>query len=141
MGLASAAGLKGFQALKAGDTARARTLLTLSRLNQRRRTTPNRILSPSILMSLTLGRIELARRNYSAARIALADAYPAYDAATFLGDAEELRGQISLAQGDTAAARKAFHNVVKIWSDGDPAVQPRVSAARAILARIDPVRP
>ena len=55
----------------------------------------------------------------------------------FRADAEELRGQIAEQQGDTVAAIRAYRNFTDLWKDADPDLQPRVAAARAVLARLE----
>ena len=55
----------------------------------------------------------------------------------FRGDAEELRGQIAEQRGDTATAIRGYRNFVALWKDADPELQPRVTAARAALARLE----
>ena len=55
----------------------------------------------------------------------------------FRADAEELRGQIAEQRGDTAAAILAYRNFVDLWTNADPELQPRVTAARAALARLE----
>lgn len=51
-------------------------------------------------------------------------------------EAEELRGQIAEQRGDTAAAIQGYRNFIDLWKDADPELQPRVAAARAVLARL-----
>ncbi len=55
----------------------------------------------------------------------------------FRAEAEELRGQIAEQRGDTAAAVRAYRNFIELWEDADPELQPRVTAARAALARLE----
>jgi len=51
--------------------------------------------------------------------------------------AEELRGQIAEQRGDTVAAIRGYRNFVDLWKDADGELQPRVTAARAALARLE----
>jgi hypothetical protein len=55
----------------------------------------------------------------------------------FRADAEELRGRIAEQRGDTTAAIGAYRNLVELWRDADPELQPRVAAARAALGRME----
>jgi hypothetical protein len=55
----------------------------------------------------------------------------------FRADAEELRGQLALQRGDTASAISSYKNFVDLWKDADPDLQPRLTAARAALARLE----
>ena len=50
--------------------------------------------------------------------------------------AEELRGQIAEQRGDTTAAIRGYRNFIGLWKDADGDQQPRVTAARAALARL-----
>jgi hypothetical protein len=91
---------------------------------------------PGPWLSLTAARVEAARGDYAAAQLYLADLYPVNDYVPFLAEAEELRGQVALATGDTLSARKHLQTFVAIWDKADPPLQPRVEAARALLRRI-----
>ena len=55
----------------------------------------------------------------------------------FRADAEELRGRIAEQRGDTTAAIRGYRNLVDLWRDADPELQPRVAVARAALARLE----
>lgn len=50
--------------------------------------------------------------------------------------AEEQRGQIAVQRGDSTAASRAYQNFIDLWTNADPELQPRVTAARAALARL-----
>ena len=54
----------------------------------------------------------------------------------FRARAEEARGQIAVQRGDTVAAIRAYRNFTDLWKDADTELQPRVTAARAALARL-----
>lgn len=137
MGAAVARGLRGFLALRQGDTNRARVLLVRARSNQMRRSVPNRFVLPSTFLALTLAEIDAARGDWSAARLHLADVYPLYEHVPFIGDAQELRAKVALALGDSTAAKAHLRNFIAVWEKADPVVQPRVEAARIMLARFE----
>jgi hypothetical protein len=134
---AIATGLRGVVALRQGDTVRARDLLFQSHANHKRRASPHRVLMPGVFLSLTMAQLEVARGNFEGARLALADIYPPHEGVPFLGDAEEVRAKVALALGDTAGALIAYRNIVSIWKDSDPVIQPRVAAAREAIARLE----
>jgi hypothetical protein len=137
IGRALAAGLRGLRALRQGDTTAARELLIRALLNHGRRIGPDVILFPAVTLALALARIEAARGDHAAARLRLADVYPPHEAHLNSGEAEELRARVSIGLGDTTAARTAYRRVMAIWVEADPALQPRVAAAREALALLD----
>lgn len=55
-------------------------------------------------------------------------------------EAEELRGEVAEQRGDTATAIHNYQNFIALWQDADPALQPRVAAARRAVARLRPAR-
>jgi hypothetical protein len=138
---ATAVALRGILALRAGDTARAMRLLTQARSNHKRNSTPNRMTTPGAWLGLKLAELEAARGDYVAARLNLADVFPANFYVPFIGDAEELRAKVALATGDTAAAKASLRKVIGVWENADAALQPRVAAARATLAKLEANRP
>jgi tetratricopeptide (TPR) repeat protein len=137
---ATAVALRGILALRAADTARALQLLTQARSNHKRNASPTRMTTPGAWLGLKLAQLHAARGDYGAARLNLADVYPANYYAPFIGDAEELRARVALATGDTAAAKVSLRKVIGVWENADAVLQPRVAAARAMLARL-PDRP
>jgi hypothetical protein len=137
-GVAIANGLRGLVALRRGDTATAQLQFRLAHSNHMR-TTVNRELWPSVYLSMTAAQVEAERGNWAGAKLFLADAYPALEVAPWLGHVEELRARIALATGDREGAERAYRNVIAMWKDSDPELQPRVAAARDALARL--VRP
>jgi tetratricopeptide (TPR) repeat protein len=138
---ATAVALRGILALRAGDSTRAIQLLTQARSNHKRNTFPNRMTTPGAWLGLKLAELEAARGNYIAARLNLADVFPANFYAPFIGDAEELRAKVALATGDTAAAKKSLKTMIAVWENADAVLQPRVAAARATLTRLEGSRP
>jgi tetratricopeptide (TPR) repeat protein len=130
-------GLRGFVALRAGDTAAALDSLARARHEDTRDPHPLRALYPSASLALLHAQIEAARGNYSRARMLLADVYPINDYVPFIGDAEETRATVALALGDTAAAKVHLRKMIAVWDNADPPLQPRVAAARATLARLE----
>lgn len=133
-------GLRGIQALRGGDTTRARDRLAEALQNHGRRTLAglDRPLWPANAFVYEMARIQYARRDFVGARRTLLDLQPAFDGVLFLAQAEELRANVELALGDTTAARVALRNFVGLWDKADPPLQPRVTAARALLTRIGP---
>jgi len=136
-GVAIATGLRGIVALRLGDTSRALDLLKRVRSNHKRGPIPGVIFMPGAALALTLAQLEAARGNPATARLYLADLYPLNDYTPFIGDVEELRSRVTLALGDTAAAKTHLKNVIAVWGKADPPLQPRVTAARTLLARLE----
>jgi TolB-like protein len=132
-----APGLRGLAALGRGDTARALDLLTRMRNRAIRSSNPRRILLPEAAFALALAQIEAASGSAAKAKLYLADIYPQNHYVPFIGDAEELRAKVALALADTAAARMHLRNVIAVWENADPPMQPRVAAARATLSRLE----
>jgi tetratricopeptide (TPR) repeat protein len=138
---ATAVALRGILALRAGDTVRAIRLLTQARSNHKRNTAGNRMTMPGAWLGLKLAELEAARGDYAAARLNLADVFPATFYVPFIGDAEELRAKVALATGDTSAAKVALKKMIGVWENADAVLQPRVAAARATLAKLEGNRP
>jgi hypothetical protein len=138
---ATAVALRGILALRAGDTSRAIRLLTQARSNHKRNTYPNRMTTPGAWLGLKLAELHAVRGDYAAARLNLADVFPANFYVPFIGDAEELRAKVALATGDTAAAKASLRKVIGVWENADDVLQPRVAAARTTLARLEAKRP
>lgn len=136
-GVAIATGLRGIVALRLGDTSRALDLLKRVRSYHKRGGITGVIFMPGAALALTLAQLEAARGNPATARLYLADLYPLNDYTPFIGDAEELRARVTLALGDTTAARTHLNNVIAVWRKADPPLQPRVAAARTLLARLE----
>lgn len=137
MARSGALGVRGLHALRMGDTAAAIAFFRAARPSNRRPTTPARSLYPGALFPLRHAQIEAARGNYAAAQLLLADVYPMNEYVPFIGEAEELRGRVALAVGDTAAAKRHYANVLAVWKDADPVLQPRAAAVRELLARLN----
>lgn len=131
-------GFRGLRALRDGDTTRARDLLVQALQNHGRRTVPDRAFWPASAFVYQLAQIQFARRDFAGAQRTLFDLRPVWDAIYYLAPGEELRAHVELALGDTTAARVALRNFVGLWDKADPPLQPRVAAARALLARIEP---
>ncbi len=55
----------------------------------------------------------------------------------FRGRAEEQRGEIAVQRSDTAAAIRAYRNFIALWSSADAELQPRVTEARAAVAKLE----
>jgi len=96
---------------------------------------------PGAWLGLKLAELEAARGDYAAARLNLADVFPATFYVPFIGDAEELRAKVALATGDTSAAKVALKKMIGVWENADAVLQPRVAAARATLAKLEGNRP
>jgi tetratricopeptide (TPR) repeat protein len=129
-------GLQGLIALRTGDTSAALRFLEAMRPDRHNPTVPNRLLFPGSYLALTHARLEARRGNFARARTYLADLYPINEYVPFIADAEELRGEVALALGDTVRARRHLGNVVAVWRDAEPALQPRVARARDLLATL-----
>jgi len=137
MSTAIATGLRGLVALRAGDTTKALERLTRVRSRNTQSTGPQRTFFPGAAFALLHAQIEAARGNHARAKLLLADVYPMNDYVPFIGDAEELRASVALALADTATARTHLRNLTAVWANPDPPLQPRVAAARALLARLE----
>lgn len=135
-GRAMARALRGVVDLRHGDTSAFLTAYAMARDNHMRRVL-NRTFWPGSWLALVAARIEASRGRWEEARLYLADVYPYTDAAPWVTETEELRARVALALGDRDGARKALTNVVEIWKDADPVLQPRVDAARAALATLN----
>jgi TolB-like protein len=135
------AGLGGYAALAHGDSATARS--TLARLMDvvpytsllTNATGTRHDVAPTI--ALELARLERATGSLGSAREWLAFSSFASGLTLNRADAEELSGEIAEQQGDTIAAIMAYRNFVALWANADPALQPRVAAARGALARLE----
>ena len=134
--MALLAGLQGLSAMRAGDSIAARQLL----LRAYEARSPTLIFSPwakpDRRFSLALARLEFAAGDLEAASRHLQDLMFA-EGLLERAEAEELRAQIEVQRADTAAAVRAYHNFIALWANADPELQPRVSAARLALARLE----
>jgi tetratricopeptide (TPR) repeat protein len=126
-------GLRGLDALRRGDTAAARAQFSAA----------YGILpySASALFQAQLA-LELARLERAAGHLDAANAPLSMGAFTNAiipqrAEMEELRAQIAEQRGDTTAAIRSWRNFVSLWQDADPGLQPRVTAARAAVARLE----
>jgi tetratricopeptide (TPR) repeat protein len=136
IGRALAVGLRGLLSLRLGDSLRARELLTIAQENHARRPGLNAILYPGVGFAIGLAGLDRAAGDAYAARRRLADVYPEHEVLPFLGEAEEMRAQLSEQLGDTASARSSYRNVIALWEHADLELRPRVASARAALARL-----
>jgi tetratricopeptide (TPR) repeat protein len=130
------AGLGGLKSLRAGDSASARQLLLRAYESRYPSTIASPWAKPDRRFTLALARLEFAVGDLGAALRHL------HDMLLPLGtleraEAEELRGQIEEQRGDTAAAVHAYRNFIGLWENADPELQPRVTAAREALARLE----
>jgi hypothetical protein len=50
--------------------------------------------------------------------------------------AHERLGSLYLEAGDTVAAARHLSEFIELWQDADPELQPRVEAARGLLAEL-----
>lgn len=132
---AIAAGCRGLIALTARDSARARELLTAAWEIRPRRGFWSSTWEPDAFFSIALARLEWAARQPTAAHHRLFDAFLPESPATRI-EAEELRARIAEATGDTAAARTSYERLLDAWREAEPALQPRVRAARDALVRL-----
>ena len=131
---ALAAGLRGLAALRAGDSLAARRLLTEA---AEVRLATGTQWFPDVQFQVELARLEWRAGDLAAAWRRLYDAFLLYGL-PWRADAEELRGRIAEQRGDTTSAVRAYRSFVDLWQDADPELQPRVTAARAALARLEP---
>ena len=133
---ATASGLRAILALRRGDSAAARLLFARGRPIHIHRTSPDRNLFPGAWIPFQAAKLEAALGDLNAAKSYLADVYPRNEYVPFIGDVEEFRGDLSVALGDTATAVRSYREVLALWKNADPVLQPRVAAIRAKLSRI-----
>lgn len=129
-------GLHGLAALRRGDSATARTQLALAYQTRsyRRVLLTNTV---DVRFALELARVERAAGALEAAARRTYYAFFGYWGSPYRADAEELLAQIAEQRGDTTTAVRAYRNVVQLWQNADPELQPRVGVARAALARLE----
>jgi hypothetical protein len=141
---ATAAVFAGFRMLRNGDSTRARASLAQA-------FGVNRDLGAnwypvrgrgSLLDPVQWGMLALARLDRAAGQTEQAKSRLDYGVFTTVvvsarAEMEELRGLIAAERGDTAPASRSLRSFVELWRDADPQFQPRVAAARALLAALD----
>ena len=130
------AGLQGLSSLRVGDSIAARQLF----LRAYEARYPNLMSStwakPDRRFTLALARLEFASGDLEAAARHLQDLmFP--EGLLERAEAEELLAQIEVQRADTAAAVHAYHNFIALWQNADPELQPRVTAARVALVRLE----
>ncbi len=132
-------GYRGVLALRRGDSAGARELLHrgISVKPYEFGRSCMDYLCPNGTFALLLARLELAAGRLDAARAATLDAYPALLGGSWIAEAEEVRAEIAIRQDRPAEARRALESFIALWRRADPELQPRVTAARAALARLE----
>ena len=135
---AQLAGLLGILDLRAGDTAAARRALIRGN-SEWIETRGVEQLVPTAYFGIVEARLALAAGDLETALTRLSETIgsigPHYRA-----EAEELRAQIAERRGDRVAAARAWRNFIELWKDADAPLQPRVTAARAALARLEGMR-
>ena len=132
---ALAAGLGGLLDLRRGDSVAARRQL----IRGNSEWIENRGVEaffPNPYFALVTARLEVAAGEPAVAEPRLSETMATLGMA-FRADAEELRGRIAEQRGDTTAAIRSYRNLVDLWRDADPELQPRVAVARAALARLE----
>jgi tetratricopeptide (TPR) repeat protein len=132
---ALAAGLTGLLDLRRGDSVAARRALIRGN-SEWIETRGVEQFFPNPYFALVTARLEVAAGEPAVAGPRLSETMATLGMA-FRADAEELRGRIAEQRGDTTAAIGAYRNLVELWRDADPELQPRVAAARAALGRME----
>lgn len=128
-------GLNGLVTLRTGDSVAARRELALANvawieIRNIEEFFPNPDLAVALArLDRRAGDLELALRR-------LAETVGPIGI-MFRAPAEELRGQIAEQRGDTTAAIRGYRNFIDLWKNADPELQPRVTAARAAVARLE----
>jgi len=129
------AGLNGMLDLRRGDSASARRGLIRGN-SEWIETRGVEALSPGPSFALLAARLDLAAGDLEPAISRLSETIASIGP-IFRAEAEELRGVIAERRRDPAAVIRAYRNVMELWAEADPALQPRVAAARAALARLE----
>ncbi len=132
-GEALALSLEGFAAVRRGDSAEARA--KFARIAEVKPFASTSELAWGSIIELA--RLERAAGMLDAAMGHLRDINFFNGFTLERAQAEELKGQIAEQQGDTATAIRSYRNFVGLWEHADPEYQPRVTAARAALARLE----
>jgi len=126
-------GADGWLALMRGDSAGARRLLDRALAVRTYGWDPK---WPERHMALTLAELNLAAGDADGAEQALSLFHLGRDGVLYAAQAEELAARVARARNDPPAERRALMNVVELWENADPELQPRVAAARARLAEL-----
>lgn len=129
------AGLIGIVDLRSGDTASARRGLIRGN-SEWIETRGVEAFSPGPWFGVLAARLDVRAGDLASAMARLSETLGSIGP-QFRGEAEEVRGQIAGQRGDRAAAIRAWRNLVDLWQDADPVLQPRVAAARAALSRLE----
>jgi len=134
---ATRSALRGLSALSRGDSTAARTLLASAVDYPGALTFPNRFHDVLPWAMLALARLDMAAGEFDNAGRRLT--YTAYvnGIVPLRAEFEQVRGELEERRGNRTAAAQAYGNVIGIWEHGDAVLQPRVTAARAALARLE----
>jgi hypothetical protein len=132
---ALADGLEGLVSLRVGDTVAARRELARGNVAWVETRNIEKFL-PTPVLGLETARLDVRAGDLDVASRRLYETTGPIGV-MFRAQAEELRGQIALQRADTAAAIRAYRNFIALWKDADPELQPRVTAAREALARLE----
>jgi tetratricopeptide (TPR) repeat protein len=127
-------GLSGLVALRSGDSATARRGLAAANVTWIELRDIEEFF-PNPYLALIAARFDRAGGDLEAAARRLSETVGSIGI-IWRAQAEELRGQIAEQRGDTAAAIRGYRNFIDLWKDADSALQPRVAAARAAVARL-----
>jgi tetratricopeptide (TPR) repeat protein len=128
-------GLSGLAALRAGDSLAARRGLARANVSWIE-TRDIEEFFPTPYLALVLSDLDRRAGDFDVAAQRLYETVGPIGI-LFRARAEEKRGQIAEQRGDTTAAILAYRNFIDLWKDADPALQPRVTAARAALATLE----
>jgi tetratricopeptide (TPR) repeat protein len=128
-------GLLGLVTLRTGDSVTARRELAQANVAWIETRSIEEFF-PGPYLAVVMARLDRRAGDLEAAARRLAETVGPIGI-LFRADAEELRGEIAAQQGDTVAAIMAYRNFVDLWKDADSVLQPRVTAARAALARLE----
>jgi tetratricopeptide (TPR) repeat protein/TolB-like protein len=128
-------GLSGLVALRSGDSATARRGLAAANVSWIELRDIEEFF-PNPYLALITARFDRAGGDLDAAARRLSETVGSIGI-IWRAQAEELRGQIAEQRGDTAAAIRGYRNFIDLWKDADSALQPRVAAARAAIARLE----
>ncbi|HMA45377.1 MAG TPA: hypothetical protein VKO86_15245 [Gemmatimonadales bacterium] len=127
-------GLSGLVALRRGDSVTARRGLAAANVTWIELRDIEAFF-PNPYFALVTARFDRAAGDLDAAARRLSETVGSIGI-IWRAEAEELRGEIAEQRGDTAAAIRGYRNFVALWEKADPALQPRVAAARAAVARL-----
>jgi tetratricopeptide (TPR) repeat protein len=128
-------GLTGLVALRAGDSIAARRGLARGNASWIE-TRDIEEFFPTPYLALVLSDLDRRAGDFAVAAQRLSETVGPIGI-LFRARAEEDRGQIAVQRGDTAAAIRAYRNFIDLWTNAGPELQPRVTAARAALARLE----